>query len=186
MPRTLHSSKQFRHAFLVNFAHFVLPLSNGCVTGDRSTETNDRISGCTVLFSIEHVALFETVPIRILRKICTLCFASVKWLSDRGSKHQNKRSNFRLHRPSSHRKKMNQILKTIGRRIKRLCVRWRSEGSTQPEKTCRSKSTNQYGVRSADRTDLCFSICRRSKVLFIVRAQPHAQSLFSTSNSFWY
>ena len=43
----------------------------------------------------KNVALFETV--RILR------FASVKW-RDRGSEHRNKRSNFRLHRSSSHRK----------------------------------------------------------------------------------
>ena len=42
------------------------------------------------------VALFEAVGI--------LPFASVKW-RDRGSKHRNKRSNFRLHRRSSHRKK---------------------------------------------------------------------------------
>ena len=44
LPKTLHSSKQF--------PFFVLLLSNG-VTGDRSTETNDRISGCTVLLLIE-------------------------------------------------------------------------------------------------------------------------------------
>ena len=44
LPKTLHSSKQF--------AFFVLLLLNS-VTGDRSTETNDRISGCTVLLLIE-------------------------------------------------------------------------------------------------------------------------------------
>ena len=44
----------------------------------------------------KNVALFETVP--ILRKIRT-----VKW-RERGSKQPNNRSNFRLHRPSSHRK----------------------------------------------------------------------------------
>ena len=49
---------------------------------------------------------------------------------------------------------------------------------TPPEKICRSKSTNQEGVRSAHRTDLCFSICRFSQVVFIPQAQPHAQSLF--------
>ena len=43
----------------------------------------------------KNVALFETV--RVLR------FGSVKW-RNRGSKHRNKRSNFWLHRPSSHRK----------------------------------------------------------------------------------
>ena len=62
----------------------------------------------------KNVALFETV--RALR------FASVKW-RDRGSKHRNKRSNFRLHRPSSHRKKkrIKLIPKTIGNR-KRDCA----------------------------------------------------------------
>ena len=49
---------------------------------------------------------------------------------------------------------------------------------TPPEKICRSKSTNQEGVRSAHRTDLCFSINRFSQVVFIPQAQPHAQSLF--------
>ena len=44
LPKTLHSSKQF--------PFFVLLLSNG-VTGDRSTETNDGISGCIVLLLIE-------------------------------------------------------------------------------------------------------------------------------------
>ena len=34
------------------------------------------------------------------------------------------------------------------------------------------------GVRSAHRTDLGFSICRFSQVVFIPRAQPHAQALF--------
>ena len=35
------------------------------------------------------------------------------------------------------------------------------------------------GVRSSHRTDLCFSmICRFFQVVFILRAQPHAQSLF--------
>ena len=33
-------------------------------------------------------------------------------------------------------------------------------------------------MRSAHRTDLCFSICRFSQVVFIPRAQPHAQSFF--------
>ena len=44
LTKTLHSQKQF--------AFFVFLLSNG-VTGDRSTETNEQISGCTVLLLIE-------------------------------------------------------------------------------------------------------------------------------------
>ena len=42
----------------------------------------------------------------------------------------------------------------------------------------KSKSTNQEGIRSAHQTDLCFSICRFSQVVFIPRAQPHALSFF--------
>ena len=51
-------------------------------------------------------------------------------------------------------------------------------GYTPPEKICRSKSTNQSGERKERLPDLCFSICRFSQVVFIPRAQPHAQSLF--------
>ena len=51
-------------------------------------------------------------------------------------------------------------------------------GKTPPEKICRSKSTNQSGERNEHRPDLCFSICRFSQVVFILRAQLHAQSLF--------
>ena len=41
-----------------------------------------------------------------------------------------------------------------------------------------SKSTNQSGERNERLPDLCFSICRLSEVVFILRVQPHAQSLF--------
>ena len=55
-----------------------------------------KLKGAEFTLSVaKNAALFETV--RVLR------FASVKW-RDRGSKPRNKRSNFRLHRPSSHRK----------------------------------------------------------------------------------
>ena len=59
LPKTLHSSKQF--AFFVKCALFaiVLPLSNGA-TGDRNTETNDRIFGCTVLLLIEKMNQINT------------------------------------------------------------------------------------------------------------------------------
>ena len=51
-------------------------------------------------FLCQNVALFKTVRILNLRDR----FTSVKW-RDRGSKHKKKkRSSFRLHRPSSHRK----------------------------------------------------------------------------------
>ena len=41
------------------FAFFVFLLSNG-VTGDRSTETNDRTSGCIVLLLIEKMNQINT------------------------------------------------------------------------------------------------------------------------------
>ena len=54
-----------------------------------------HLNGAEFTLSVaKNVALFETVPF--------LRFASVKW-HDRGWKHRNKRSNFLLHRPSSHR-----------------------------------------------------------------------------------
>ena len=53
LPKTMHSAKQF--------ASFVWLLSNG-VTRDWSTETNDRISGCTVLL-IEKINQINTKTI---------------------------------------------------------------------------------------------------------------------------
>ena len=69
------------------------------------------------------------------------------------------------------------IPKTIGNR-KRDCAWGCARGINTTWEICRSKSTNQEGMRSAHRTDLWFSICRFSQVVFIPRAQPHAQSLF--------
>ena len=65
-------------------------------------------------------------------------------------------------------KRENKLIpKTIG--IKKEIVREIVLGGyTPPQKICRLKSTNQEGV----------SICRFSEVVFILRAQPHAQSLF--------
>ena len=139
-------------------------------------------------FRCQNVTLFETV--RILCQIRTLRdrFTSVKW-RDRGSKapKKNKKTEFPA-APSffSLKKWIKLIRKTTGNRKKRLCVSLRSGNKHHLKKICRSKSTNQEGVRFAHRTDLCFSICRFSQVVFIPRAQPHAQSLFSISNSFWY
>ena len=80
---TLVLSKSFA-LFLTKNLHLVSPLLKGA-------EFTHSVA--------KNVVLFETV--RVLR------FASVKW-RDRGSKHRNKLSNFRLHRPSSH-EKINQI-----------------------------------------------------------------------------
>ena len=57
------------------------------------------------------------------------------------------------------------IPKTIGNR-KRDCAWGGSGWKTLPEKIYRSQSTNQEGVRSVSRTDLCFAICRFSQVRF--------------------
>ena len=108
-------------------------------------------------------------------------FALWNGVIDRGSKQQSKRSNFRLHRssfsPKKSKKWMKLIPKTIGNR-KRDCAWGCAWGINTTWEICRSKSTNQEGVRSAHQTDLCFLICRFSQVVFIPQAQSHAQSLF--------
>ena len=76
------------------------------------------------------------------------------------------------------------IPKTIENRKKRLCARLRSRDKHLRKSSDRKAQIRKEGVRSAYRTDLCFSIWRFSQVVFIPRAQPHAQSLFSMSNSF--
>ena len=86
----------------------------------------------------------------------------------------NKPSNVQLHRPSSH-QKYPKLLELIEKDIVREVAHG---GKTPPEKICRSQITNQEGVRFAHRTDLCFSICRFSQVVFIPRAQLRAQFLF--------
>ena len=65
-------------------------------------------------------------------------------------------------------------------------MRLRSGDKHHLRKSSDRKSTNQSGEWKERLPDLCFSIWRFSKVVFIPRAQPHAQSLFSISNSFWY
>ena len=71
---------------------------------------------------------------------------------------------------------MVEVIKIRTRRSAALLLR----PSLGQNSQSRSKSTNQEGVRSAHRprTDLCFSICRFSEVVFIIGAQPHAQFLF--------
>ena len=71
------------------------------------------------------------------------------------------------------------VPKTIANR-KRDCA-WvcaRRINTTWENLPLRSKSTNQSGERNARLPDLCFLICRFSQVVFILRAQTHAQSLF--------
>ena len=69
------------------------------------------------------------------------------------------------------------IRKTIGNR-KRDCKWGCARGINTTWENLQFESTNQEGVRSAHRTDLYFSISRFSQVVFIPRAQPHAQSFF--------
>ena len=104
-------------------------------------------------------------------------FALSNGVIDRVSKQQSKRSNFRLHRsslsPEKSKKWIKLIPKTIGNR-KWDCAWGCAWGINTTEKICRSKSTNQEGVRSAHRTDLCFSICRFSQwCLFPKRNLTH-------------
>ena len=87
----------------VNFAPFlakiftlVLAKSFALFLAKNCTLVYPLLKGAEFTRSVaKNVALFETV--------CVLRFASVKW-RDRGSKHHNKRSSFRLHRPSPHQK----------------------------------------------------------------------------------
>ena len=72
---------------------------------------------------------------------------------------------------------MIQLTKTIGNR-KEIVREVALGGETPHKKICRSKGTNQEGVRSARPTDLCFSICRFSQMVFIPRAQLHATISF--------
>ena len=52
-------------------------------------------------------------------------------------------------------------------KIEKEIVREVARGDKPYQKIYRSQSTNQEGVRSAHRTDLCFAICRSSQVRFI-------------------
>ena len=69
------------------------------------------------------------------------------------------------------------IPKTIGNR-KRDCAWGCARGIDTTWEKLQIESTNQSGERNEPLPDLCFSICRFSEVVFILRAQPHAQSLF--------
>ena len=91
LPKTLHSLKQF--------AFFVLLLSNG-VTGDRSTETNERISGCTVLLLIEKWIKLSLIPniIGSRKRDCAWGCArgiNTTWENRQIEKHKSGRRSFR-------------------------------------------------------------------------------------------
>ena len=92
--------------FLAEICTLLLAKSFALSLPKICTLVSPLLNGADFTLSVvKDFALFETVS--ILRKILTPRFTSVKW-RDRGSKHRNKWSNFRLHRPPSHRK-MNQI-----------------------------------------------------------------------------
>ena len=57
-------------------------------------------------------------------------------------------------------------------------MRLRSGEKHHLRKSADRKAQIRKAFFSAHRTYLCFSICRFSQVVFIHRAQPHAQSLF--------
>ena len=91
----------------------------------------------------------------------------------RSKKGRQKWSNVRFHRSSSHRKKIKIYQKLL--EIEKENVGEVARGDNHnhlPEKIYRAQSTNQYGVHSAHRPDLCFAICR-----FHLQ-QTNAQSLF--------
>ena len=84
----------------------------------------------------------------------------------------------------SSKKSIKLIPKTNGNR-KRDCAWGCARGINTTWENLQIENTNQEGVRSAHRTDLCFLICRFSQVVFIPRATSRTIS-FSISNSFWY
>ena len=57
-------------------------------------------------------------------------------------------------------------------------MRLRSGDKHHPRKSADRKAQIRKAFVSVLRTDLCFAICRFSRMVFIPRAQPHAQSLF--------
>ena len=67
--------------------------------------------------------------------------------------------------------------KTIGNR-KGDCAWGCARGINTTWENLQIEKHNQSGERKERLPDLCFSICRFSQVVFIPRAQPHAQSLF--------
>ena len=126
----------------------------------------------------QNVPLFEAV--RILR------FAHVKW-RNRGWKHRNKWSNFRLHRPSSltSKKWINLIPKTIGK-WKRDCA-WgcaRGIDTTWENLQIEKHKSGRRSLRSRNWFVLFDLQIFLRRCLSPERNLTH--NLFSISNSFWY
>ena len=101
LPKTLHSSKQFQ--FFVKFALFFgkFALSNG-VTGIRSSKTNDRISGCTVLLLIEKWIKLIPKTIGNRKRDCERGCArgiNTTWENLQIEKHKSGRCSFQFHSP---------------------------------------------------------------------------------------
>ena len=69
------------------------------------------------------------------------------------------------------------IPKNIGNR-KRDCAWGCARGINTTWENLQIKKHNQFGEWNERLLDLCFLICRFSQVVFIPRAQPHAQSPF--------
>ena len=61
---------------------------------------------------------------------------------------------------------------------KRECAWGCARGIKTTWENLQFENTNQSGERNEPLSDLCFSICRFSQVVFFPRAQPHTQSLF--------
>ena len=145
------------------------------------TSVSPLLNGAEFTLSVaKNVALFETV--RILR--------TVKWRDRQGIEAAKQTIEFPaapfFFLVEKSKKWIKLIPKTIGNRKKRLCVRLRLGNKHHLRKSADRKAQ----ISSVSGTNafliLCFSICRFSQVVFIPQAQPHAQTLFSISNSFWY
>ena len=102
----------------------------------------------------------------------SFCFRQMAWQGIEGTETNNTAA------PSffSSKKLIKLTPKTIGNR-KRDCAWGCARGINTTWENLQIEK-HKSGVLSAHWTDLCFSICRFSQVVFILRAQPHAQSLF--------
>ena len=129
------------------------------------------LNGAEFTLSVaKYVALFETV--RILRRLCQMAWQGIEAPKQT------------IEFPAapfffSSKKWIKLIPKTIGNR-KRDCAWGCSRGINTTWENLQIEKHKSGRRCSAHHTDLCFSICRSrfSQVVFISRAQPHAQSLF--------
>ena len=92
----VHTFRFQKRCTLRNSSHSSSLLSNG-VTGDRSTETNNRISGCTVLLLIEKMNLIPKTIGNRKRDCAWGCARGINttWENLQIEKHKSGRRSFR-------------------------------------------------------------------------------------------